>query len=211
MSIQDLSAAAHDESPAFGVSQYRFTVGQYHEMIETGILGENDRIELLEGGILQMSPKGPRHVFVVQELFAQLSLLLPSGWHMRCQDPLTLADSEPEPDIAIVRGSRQDYAGRHPGPSDTGLVIEVADSSAELDRTVKQRVYAAAGIPVYLLVNLAERKVEAFSRPQPAMAQQSASYQTRQILDDQAVVEIELAGRRLGEIRVGDLMPPAAD
>ncbi|HXT59594.1 MAG TPA: Uma2 family endonuclease, partial [Pirellulales bacterium] len=110
MSIQDLPAAPHDESPAFGVSPYRFTVGQYHEMIEAGILGENDRIELLEGGILQMSPKGPRHVFAVQEALAKLSPLLPAGWHVRCQDPLTLADSEPEPDIAVVRGSRRDYA-----------------------------------------------------------------------------------------------------
>src|SRR6185437_2822755 len=144
----------------------------------------------------------------VQEALAKLSPLLPAGWHVRCQDPLTLADSEPEPDIAVVRGSRRDYAGRHPGPSETGLVIEVADSSAELDRTLKQRVYAAAGIPVYMLVNLAARNVEAFFEPARATDQQPASYQTREVFDDQAAVEIELAGQRLGEIRVGDLMPP---
>lgn len=205
MSIQDISAAPIKEP----VSAYRFTVEQYHEMIEAGILGENDRIELIEGNVLQMSPKGPRHVFAVQELLAKLAPLLPVGWHARCQDPLTLSDSEPEPDIAVVRGARNDYATRHPGPEDSGLVIEVADASVELDRTIKQRVYAAAGIPTYLLINLAQRQAEIFTQPQGATAGRPASYLSQRIVNEQGFVEILLAGQRLGEIRVGDLMPPA--
>lgn len=190
-------------------SPYRFTVSQYHEMINAGILGENDRIELLEGGILHMSPKGPRHVFTVQELSARLSPLLPADWHLRSRDPLMLVGSEPEPDLAIVRGSRRDYATRHPCPGEIGLVIEVADSSLELDRGVKQRIYAAAGIPLYWLINLAARNVEVFSLPSSGDEQTPASYQSCREFDDQGAIEIELAGKQLGEIRVGDLMPAA--
>ena len=192
-------------------SPYRFTVAQYHEMIDAGILGENDRIELLEGGVLHMSRKGPRHVFAVQELSARLAPLLPADWHLRVQDPLTLAESEPEPDLAIVRGSRRDYAARHPAAGEVGLVIEVADTSLELDRGVKQRVYAAADIPVYWLVNLAARNVEVFSLPRSGDEQTPASYQSRRVFDDQGAIEIELAGRRLSEIRVGDFVPAAGE
>ncbi|HUY91490.1 MAG TPA: Uma2 family endonuclease, partial [Pirellulales bacterium] len=144
---------------------YRFTVDQYHEMIDAGILGENERIELLEGGILHMSPRGPRHVFAVQELAARLAPLLPADWHLRSQDPLTLAESEPEPDLAIVRGARRAYAARHPVAGEVGLVVEVADSSLEFDRSVKQRIYAAAGIPEYWIVNLDQRSIEVYREP----------------------------------------------
>ncbi len=189
---------------------YRFTVEQYHEMIDAGILGENDRIELLEGGVLRMSPKGPRHVFVVQELSARLAPLLPADWHLRAQDPLTLADSEPEPDLAIVRGSRRDYAARHPSAGEVGLVIEVADASLELDRGVKQRIYAAAGVPGYWLVSLQAGNIEVFSQPQPPSGQIPASYQAHRVIDAQGAVAFELAGKQLGEIRVGEIMPPLA-
>lgn len=208
MSIHEPPAASIAPPLECGVSPYRFTVDQYHEMIDAGILGENDRIELLEGGILYMSPKGPRHVFAVQELSARLTPLLPADWHLRIQDPLTLAESEPEPDLAIVRGSRRDYAARHPEVGEVGLVIEVADSSLELDRTVKQRVYAVAEIPVYWLVNLAMRSIEVFSQPQPASRQNPASYQARRVIDSQGALVLELAGQQLGQIRVADLMPP---
>lgn len=180
-------------------------------MIDAGILGENDRIELLEGGILHMSPKGPRHVFTVQELSARLAPLLPADWHLRVQDPLTLAESEPEPDLAIVRGSRRDYAARHPGAGEVGLVIEVADSSLELDRSVKQRVYAAAGVPVYWLVNLAARNFEVFSLPTTGNEQTPAGYKSRRVFDDQSAVEFELAGRALGAFRAADLLPPLGE
>ena len=205
VSIQ--GAAEEQPQDCIAGAPYRFTVEQYHEMIEAGILGENDRIELLEGGVLHISPKGPRHVFVVQELSARLAPLLPADWHFRAQDPLTLADSEPEPDLAIVRGSRRDYAARHPSAGEVGLVIEVAESSLELDRGVKQRIYAAAGVPVYWLVSLQARNVEVFSQPQPPSGHNPASYQAHRVIDAQGAVGLELAGKQLGEIRVGDLMP----
>jgi len=187
---------------------YRFTVEQYHEMIDAGILGENDRIEFLEGGILHMSPRGPRHVFAVQELSARLASLLPTDWHLHVQDPLTLAESEPEPDLAIVRGSRRDYVARHPGAGEIGLVIEVADSSLEMDRSVKQRIYAAAGIPVHWLVGLQKRNVEVLTQPLPPSGEHPAGYQAHRVIDAQGTVAFELAGQQLGQIRVADLMPP---
>ena len=205
------SAGQEPPQTCVGGSLYRFTVAQYHELIDAGILGENDRIELLEGDILHMSPKGPRHVFAVQELSARLAPLLPADWRLRVQDPLTLAESEPEPDLTIVRGSRRDYSARHPGAGEVGVVIEVVDTSLELDRGVKQRVYAAAGIPVYWLVNLAARNVEVFSLPSSIDEQTPASYQSRRVLEDQGAIEIELAGQRLGEIRIADLLPPLGE
>lgn len=215
MSIHEpLSIRSIGEEPSqtfVAGSPYRFTVEQYHEMINGGILGENDRIELLEGGILHMSPKGPRHVFTVQELSARLAPLLPADWHLRVQDPLTLAESEPEPGLVIVRGSRRDYAARHPGAGEVGLVIEVADASLELDRSVKQRIYAAAGIPVYWLVNLRACNVEVFSQPQLPSGHNPPSYQAHCIIDAQGAVAFELAGQHLGQIRVADLLPPLGE
>lgn len=199
------SPAEEQPQDCIAGAPYRFTVEQFHQMIDGGILGEDDRIELLEGGVLQMSPKGPRHVFVVQELSARLATLLPADWHLRAQDPLTLADSEPEPDLAIVR----DYAARHPSAGEVGLVIEVADASLELDRGVKQRIYATAGIPLYWLVSLQTLNIEVFSQPLPPSGLNPASYQAHRVIDAQGAIAFELAGKELGEIRVGDLLPAA--
>jgi Uma2 family endonuclease len=211
MSIQDPPAAATGPSLAGGISPYRFSIDQYHQMVATGIRAEDERVQLLEGEVVRMTPIGPLHRYAVVAGAEALSKLLPAEWKLMIQQPITLANSEPEPDLCIVRSESARYLDRHPGANDVALVIEVADSSLPLDRGMKQRVYAAAGIPVYFLVNLAARNVEAFSEPRPATEQQHASYQTHKIFDDQTAVEIELAGRRLGEIRVGDLMPPAAD
>ena len=188
---------------------YRFTVEQYHEMIDAGILGENDRIEFLEGGILHMSPKGPRHVFAVQELAARLAPLLPADWHLRTQDPLTLADSEPEPDLAIVRGARRDYAARHPGAAEVGLVIEVADSSLEFDRSVKLRIYAAAGIAVYWVVNLDQQSIEVYRELAPVTGGARAAYSARQQFGAADAVSVCIAGREIGKIAVAEIVPKA--
>ena len=211
MSIHEPPAAPIEESPRSGISTYRFTVEQYHQMAAAGILEEDERVQLLEGEIVRTTPIGPLHRYAVVAAGEALRKLLPPAWEMMIQQPITLAHSEPEPDLCIVRSESARYLDRHPGAADVALVIEVADSSLPLDRNRKQTIYAAAGIPEYWIVNLDQRCVEVFSRPQPATAQQSASYQTHQVFDDQAAVEIELAGRRLGEIRIEDLMPPIAE
>src|SRR5260221_1963575 len=139
----------HEPPAGFGFAvppapiAHRFTVEQYHRMIDAGILTENDKVQLIEGFILEMTPVGTPHAYSVDAVQEVVSKLLPPGWKVFVQRPITLADSEPEPDVSIVRGTGADYKDHHPRPSEIGLLIEVADSSLALDRTTKARVYAA--------------------------------------------------------------------
>jgi Uma2 family endonuclease len=154
------------------------TVEQYHGMIAAGILEEGEPIELLDG-LLARRNRGegmttnPVHALVVSQLNLLLTAALGSfGCHVRIQSPVTLPPrDEPEPDLAIVRGLPADFAARHPGPADVTCVIEVAGTSLERDRTTKKRIYAAAGIPQYLIVNLAGSRVEIFEEPDSARGQ----------------------------------------
>jgi Uma2 family endonuclease len=180
----------------------RFTVDQYHRMIETGILTENDHVELLDGWILEMSPIGPPHATCVSLILDALQQKLPSGWLIRAQSPITLAAGEPEPDVTVVRGSIRDYRDRHPGGPDIGLVIEVADSSLQFDRLQKRPQYAAAAIPEYWIVNLIDRCLEVYADPVT-----DGDYQRRHVVDASGSVEVQLAGRSVGQIAVVDLLP----
>jgi Uma2 family endonuclease len=144
----------------------RFSVDEYHRMIESGILGENDRVELVDGWIVEMSPIGPPHAWCVSVIAALLHEQLPVGWIVRSQSPITTLTSEPEPDIVVARGSFKDYRARHPGGDDIGIVIEVADASLPFDRQQKRRQYALANVAEYWIVNLVNRQLEIYRRPQ---------------------------------------------
>jgi len=133
---------------------WRLSVDQYHAMIQAGILTEDDPVELLEGWLVTKMSKNPRHTFVTQLARDVVASLLPPGWYVNAQEPVTTKDSEPEPDVAVVRGNRRQYIDHHPGPQDIALVVEVADSSLQRDRSLKKRLYAAAGIPVYWIVKV---------------------------------------------------------
>jgi Uma2 family endonuclease len=146
-------------------SLFRMTVEQYHAMIRAGVLGTEDRVELLEGILVRKMSKNPPHRAVVSALVTLMVRALPAGWHYQVQDPITLSDGEPEPDGAVVRGGPKDYPGGHPTPRDVALVIEVADDSLPIDRGTKLRSYARAGIREYWLVNLIDMAVEVYTRP----------------------------------------------
>ncbi len=142
-----------------------FTVAEYHRMAEAGILSEDDRVELLEGEIVTMSPIGSRHAACVARLTALLS-----GAGRRAilwvQNPIRLGEhSEPQPDVALLKSRPDFYASSHPGPEDVLLVVEVAETSAATDREVKVPPYACSGIPEVWLVDLAEDQVEVFREP----------------------------------------------
>ena len=144
---------------------WRLSIAQYHQMVQSGILTDDDPVELLEGWLVTKMPKNPPHRLTTQLLREALAQLVPVGWYVDAQEPITTSDSEPEPDVVIVRGDRRQYRDRHPGPAEVALVVEVADSTLQRDRTMKQRLYAAAGIVAYWIVNLVEGQVEVYEEP----------------------------------------------
>ena len=135
-------------------------------MVEVGILGPDDRVELLAGEIVEMSPEKSRHAAAVDLALEAVRRVFGAGYTIRVQHPLALSeDSEPEPDIAVVVGSPRDYVQGH--PASALLVIEVADSSLEYDRRRKAQVYSQAGIGEYWISNLVDMRLEVHRQPSP--------------------------------------------
>lgn len=154
---------------ATGLKTHRFTVDEYHRMGEVGIFSEDDRVELLAGDIVEMSPIGPLHASTVDRLNALFSSQLGREVIVRVQNPLLLRteDSEPQPDVALLRPRPDFYARSHPEAQDVYLVIEVADSSVEADREVKFPIYARAGMPEAWLLDVATERLEVYRHPTP--------------------------------------------
>jgi Uma2 family endonuclease len=183
----------------------RFTVGEYHRLTELGILTEDDNLELLEGYLVLKMPRNPPHDGTLHRVFKRLARALPAGWDVRVQSAVTLADSEPEPDLAVVRDDPAGYTTRHPAAADVGLVVEVSDSTLLGDRTDKGRIYARAGIPCYWIVNLPDRQVEVYSSPSGVTA--SPGYGQRQDYRAGDAVPLTLDGVALAAVPVQDLLP----
>ncbi|MCL5998366.1 MAG: Uma2 family endonuclease [Chloroflexi bacterium] len=143
-----------------------FTVTDYTRMRETGILSEDDRVELIAGEIRIMTPIGPLHAAVVKRLNALLSRQLAEEAIISVQDPIQLDDyTEPQPDIAVLRPRADFYASEHPAAADVLLVVEVADTSIEYDRDEKLTRYAGANIPEAWLVDVSRQTVEQYTSP----------------------------------------------
>ncbi|MEH2163011.1 MAG: Uma2 family endonuclease [Nostoc sp.] len=148
------------------VTPKRFTIDEYHRLIELEFLHESDRIELIRGELIQMVAKGTPHTVCGSILCRQLDRLLGDRAVIRGQDPITLlSQSEPEPDVAIARGKDEDYLAHHPYPEDIFLVIEISDSTLDYDQTTKLKIYAEAAISDYWIVNLNVRQLERYSQP----------------------------------------------
>jgi Uma2 family endonuclease len=183
---------------------WRLSVAQYHEMVRRGILTDDDPVELLEGWLVTRMPKNAAHRLTTQLLREALARLAPAGWFVDAQEPITTADSEPEPDVVVVRGERRQYRERHPGPEDVGLVVEVADTTLQRDRGVKQRLYAAAGISCYWIVHLAERQIEVYT--QPGQLAGVPGYAQRQDYGIGAQVPLILDGAPVGAVAVEEVL-----
>jgi Uma2 family endonuclease len=148
------------------VKPKRFTIEEYHRLIEIGFLTEGDRIELIRGELIQKTAKGTPHTVCGSILCRQLDRLLGDRAVIRGQDPITLPNqSEPEPDVVIARGRYEDYLAHHPYPEDISLVVEIYDSTLTYDQTTKLTLYAEAGISDYWIVNLQARQLERYSQP----------------------------------------------
>lgn len=162
---------------------HRFTVEQYHRLGELGILTPEDQVELLEGWIVRKMNQRPIHSFIVRSLNECFMRQLPQGWICQCQLPVTTANSEPEPDVAILKGEQSDFRGHHPSGRDCRLLIEVADTSLERDRA-KASIYRLAGVQEYWIINVGEKVIERFvfstspnTEPQIVRASESLAIQ----------------------------------
>lgn len=145
----------------------RYSVDDYEEMIRIGVLSENHRVELIRGEIIAKMPIGPRHAASATGRNEALEPQLAGRASLRIHDPIRLPDSEPEPDLSVVRRRADRYAAGHPRSADIFLVAEVSDSSLDEDRTVKRALYAEAGIVEYWIINLVDDCLEIHRDPRP--------------------------------------------
>lgn len=176
-----------------------WTVAEYHRLIEAGFLTPADRVELLFGQILPMSPVGKLHASTVDKTAHLLRKLDEEQFIIRVQNPITdmLSASEPEPDICVLHYRADFYSESHPVGSDIVLIVEVADSSLEHDRSVKAAAYAAAGIPEYWILNIPAVQLEQHLHPR------EGEYQEIRIHREGQTVDTEL----LGPVLVKSLFP----
>jgi len=150
------------------VARRPLTVTEYHRMGEVGILGERDRVELIEGELVAMSPIGSYHHGTVISLTQALVLAVGSRALVSVQGPVRLDEySEPEPDFALLRPRPDAYRDSHATPADVLLLIEVADTSLNYDRSVKRALYARSAIPELWIVDLPAGEVEVCRQPEP--------------------------------------------
>jgi hypothetical protein len=189
--------------PPFPV--HRFSVDEYHEMIQKGILKEDDRVELLDGWIVPKMPRNPPHDATIHKTQKVLLSMLPSPWELRIQSAITTDSSEPEPDFAIVPGPPERFLSNHPKPQDVAVVVEVSDSTLAQDREEKGKLYAQGRIPIYWIINLVNRQVEVYSRP--SGPDPSPGYRRR---DDYLIndsVPLILSGQEVAQVAVKSLLP----
>ena len=178
---------------------FRLTTAQYGRMIEAGVLGESDPVELLDGFLVEHMSRNESHDSRLSRITRMLRSMLPKEWMDRGQMALNLSESIPEPDLCIVRFDPDDYSTRAPGVSELGLVIEVADTSLRLDLTTKAQIYARENVPVYWVVDIPDRVVEVFTLPSPD------GYLSRQAFAPGTSLPLVLDGQLAGSLDVTEL------
>jgi Uma2 family endonuclease len=184
------------------IARRHFNVTEYYRMTEAGILSESDRVELLDGEVIEMSPIGSRHAACVDRLTQVFCLLLGQHFIVRVQNPIRLDEySEPQPDLCLLQPRADFYAQAHPTPADVLLVIEVADSSAGFDREVKLPLYAQASVPEVWLINLSADTVEIYVLPSGGKYQKSRDLKRGEVVNSETIPQLSLAANDLlGEV-----------
>ena len=177
---------------------YRFTVDEYERMAE---FLDDSRVELINGYVVRKMPKKPPHVWAVTCIVEAMPSLLPPGWTWWKEDPVRIpAFDEPEPDVAVLRGSAEDYRNRIPDASDVVLLVEVAETTLTRDQGEKLAAYARGGIPVYWIVNLVDRQVELYTGPG------LDGYSSRVDFTAGQHVPVVIDGFEVGHIAVSDML-----
>jgi Uma2 family endonuclease len=182
----------------------RFTVDEYHRMVEIGVLSSGEPYELIHGWIVQKMTLNPPHNYAVNALMELLWPFCGQRATTRIQQPITTDDSEPEPDVVLAAGSRADYVKRHPTPAEVHLLVEVADTTLTNDQSTKLKLYAEAKVQVYWIVNLIDRRVEVYTEPG---GDKLPGYKHRKDYGPDDEVPLFIGGKEMGRIRVKELIP----
>lgn len=176
------------------VSRRTFSVEEYHQMVRAGILTENDRIELINGEFIAMSPVGSKHASCVKRLNILFSKHLQGNFIVSVQDPIQLNDySEPEPDLAILKPRPDFYAEAHPRPDDVLLIIEVSDTTLDYDQEVKVPLYAKAAIPEVWIINLPQSTIEIYTTPQTGLYRKAEFFKSGDPLVSSVFPELKIS------------------
>jgi Uma2 family endonuclease len=183
----------------------RFSVSEYHRLTEIGILTEDDNLELLEGYLVNKMSRNPPHDCAIHLMAGAMMAANVKEWCVRVKSAITLADSEPEPDVTLARGSARTFAAHHPSPSEIGVVVDVADSTLLGDRSDKGRIYSRAGIGSYWIVNLIDRQIEVYEQPSGPTA--APAYGKTTIYRPGDSVPLMLDAAIVSTFSVNDLLP----
>ena len=181
----------------------RITVDEYERIIASGALEEPGRVELIDGYMVYKMAKNAEHSFSTIATHQAFADRLPAGWSARQEQPVRIPEfDEPEPDIAVVRGTYANYRHRIPTPDDVALLVEVSETTLRQDRGPKRAAYARAGIAVFWIVNLVARRVEVYTRPV-----KEGRYRSRKDYKPGQQAPVVIAGQPLPPIAVDDIMP----
>jgi Uma2 family endonuclease len=180
---------------------WRLSVEQYHDMARQGIFADDDPVELLEGLLVRKMTVSPAHHRATHRVQDALRSRVPQSHYVASPSSVTLAASEPEPDVLVVRGSNDDYAHHHPGPGDVALVVEVSDASLRRDQGFKKAIYAKSSLPIYWIVNLIDRRVEVYTDPTGA-----ADYRSHRDYGETESAPLIIDGREVARIPVREML-----
>ena len=188
-------------------SLYRLSLEKYEAMVESGVFSKRDRLQLVEGLLVEKMTEHPPHASVSVTTADAIRAMLPKGWHLREEKPLRIPAraSLPEPDIVVTRGKSQDYLKRHPEPVDVSLVVEVADSSLEEDRTVMARIYGGGELARYWIINLVGHQVEVYS--QPSGIAEPLGYRHCEIFRPGQSIPVVIDETEVARIAVAEILP----
>ncbi len=182
------------EKTSRGIVKRLFNVREYHRLADAGILSEDDRVELIAGEIVEMSPIGSRHAACVRALQELVQEKLRRTAQVSVQNPIQPDEhSEPQPDVALLKPRKDRYAHAHPKPADVLLIIEVAETTIDYDRTVKLPLYAGAEIPETWIVDLNQQVIEAFSAPRDGRYHASRKFKRGETVSSTSLPSLSLS------------------